>query len=110
MMHSSTLETIHILFSAELQGIGILLDDEPVEAKDPGFNYYHACFIPTVLPEELRDQFFMPAVISIVDLLKQEAVEPIRLSPLKDVKYSHCYVNLDINDEGVWTISLMVKK
>lgn len=106
----NTLEILHNLFSEHLEGAYLVFDNEPVEAKDPGFDHYSTSFIPTVLPEELREQYFVMAVISITELLKQEKTGPIYLRPLKDVKYSRDYVNLDINDKGVWTISLMVEK
>lgn len=106
----NTLEAIHDLFSVELQGIGIIFDPEPVEAKDPGFDCYHTSFIPTVLPEKIEEQYLEMAVISIAELLKEEKRQPIYMRPLKDVQHTRGYVNLNINDKGVWTITLMVQK
>ncbi len=106
----NTLKIIHDLFTEHLEDAYLVFDDGAVEAKDPGFDHYHTSFIPTVLPEELRDQYLIMAVISIADLLKREKIQPIYLRPLKDTKYSREYVNLDINDKGIWTISLIVKR
>ena len=109
----NTLERIYSLLIEEFKPREVYYKEEPVEAGGI-YKSYTCSFLPTVLPEQLEDEFFFPAILSLVLAIKEEISGEVLIRPLKDARYNYKFVSVDIEHEekhrGVWTITLMVQK